>query len=273
MPLEGDRFIIANLAVFSIQGFAKALKDTSSVQIRGISKFVNDIRNGKRLGDSIDKFYQNILESVSAIKTDDSPDIGPRISQSMGRSITTMREYFAMINTDDPIRYHASHLIPPDLKELAVFFTDVTSSFRRIDELMKLSNKALSLPALKDQYNLTFEKAYKPLRALLYRLMDDGAVSKSTLNERIEGILCLEWYSGKQRDAKSDIRIIRNLFAHPDRIDRYDHYQIETNGITIKLFPDDLMSLNTLLITKLMLLTFLSSVVLDLELYGRVFGT
>ena len=70
---------------------------------------------------------------------------------------------------------------------------------------------------------------------------------------------------------KSDVREIRNLFAHPDRIDRYDHYRITLENGILELRPNDLMILNDCLVNKLMLLTFLSGVMLDLELYHRVF--
>jgi hypothetical protein len=271
MPLDGDHLYLASLAALDIRAFSDSLKNISDVPIRGLERFINDVRNGRHLGDSLDKFYKNILESVPSIKTDDSPDVGEHIAASLARSIMKMREYFSKISTDNPFGYHSSHLIPPDVNEMARFTTDVTHSFLRLSELMKLDNKALSLPALKDQYNLAFERSYKPVRNLLYKLLDDGQISKPTLNERVEDILCLEWYSGKLKDAKSDIRIIRNLFAHPDRIDRYDHYQLNVNGGVLKLYADDLVSLNTILVNKLMLITFLSNSMLDLEMYRRVF--
>ncbi len=273
MPLEGDRRKMADLTTFNILEFAKALSSLGGTPIRGINKFINDIKNGRRLGNSADKFYNNILSSVSSIKTEDNPDIGIRISETLGRSIEKAREYFADIEMEDPIKYHGSHLIPPDLAEFERFASDVTSSFRRILELRKISNKSLSLPVLKDQYNLAFERVYKPVRSLLYKLMNDGHISKNLLNERIENILCFEHCFGKLKDSKSDVRIIRNLFAHPDRIDRYDYYQINLEIGVLKLYPDDLMYLNTLLVDKLMLLTHLSDIILDLEIYKRVFET
>ena len=271
MPLDGDRFFLANLAVINIQHFAASLGNMTKEQIRGLNRFVNDVKNGKKLGDSLDKFYSNVLRAVSSITVDDCPDIGVRTAETLGRSIQKMREYSSMIVTDNPIEYHAKRLITPDINEIARFFTDVTSSFRRIFELMKLENKALSLPALKDQYNLAFERLFKPLKVTVSKLLDDGVISKGLLNERAEDILCLNWCIGNLKETKSDARMIRNLFAHPDRIDRYDHYQLILDNGVLDLYPDDLMTLNTCLINKLSLFTFMCNVVLTLEMYHRVF--
>lgn len=182
-----------------------------------------------------------------------------------------MKDYFSLISTDDPFSYHNDHLITPDVREFYKFLSDVTSSYRRISELMELSNKSLSLPALKDQYILAFERLYKPLCVQLTKIMDDGNTAKYILNERVEDILCLDFCSDEPKGIKSDIRIIRNMFAHPDRIDRYDHYHIDVKGKVMDLYPNDLQNLNDCLVLKLMLVTFLSNVMLDLELYHRVF--
>ena len=271
MPLEGDRFIMANLAAFSIQQFAGSLGNISKVPIRGLNRFVNDVKNGKRLGDQVEKFYENVLRSVSSITEENCPDLGVRIAESLARSIGMARQYFSMISTDNPFGYHNDHLIAPDVNAMAGFFTDVTSSYRRIMELMQLDNKALSLPALKDQYILSFESAYKPLYGMLYKLLDDGTVGEKVLHKRVEDILCLSRCYGPSNKVRSDVRVIRNLFAHPDRIDCYDHYRITLENGILELHPNDLMILNDCLVHKLMLLTFLSGVMLDLELYHRVF--
>ena len=48
-----------------------------------------------------------------------------------------------------------------DFKEQLRFYSDQTVAVRRIHELLRLKNRALVLPALKDHLILVFEKMYK----------------------------------------------------------------------------------------------------------------
>ncbi len=271
MSLDVNRLILVGLTAYSIEAFSSSLNTICETPIRGLSKFINDVKTGKCSGKSVDKFCNNVLESVSTIKEAYGDDMGIRVSTSLKHSIEKMREYFSQISSDNPFVYHNDHLITPDVREFDRFYSDVTSSYRRINELMELSNKSLSLPALKDQYNLAFERIYKPLRVQLTKIMDDGNIARHVLYERVEDILCLDSCYGEPGEIKSDIRMIRNMFAHPDRIDRYDHYHIDVKGKVMDLYPNDLQNLNDCLVLKLMLVTFLSNVMLNLEMYRRVF--
>lgn len=83
MSLDVNHSIMANLTVFSIQAFASNLDDICDTPIRGLRKFLNDIKIGKCSAKSVDKFYNNVLESVSTIKEAYGEDMGIRVSKSL----------------------------------------------------------------------------------------------------------------------------------------------------------------------------------------------
>ena len=270
MPLTGDLEKMAFLAMMDIQGLSDSITHIGGAQVKGLNKFINEVRNGKLSDDSVDKFYRNVLGSVSSLKSAEGVELGPVIAKSLEVSITNMKGIFSEIYTDDPLKYREERILPPDFREFARFTTDATSASKRILKLLELSDKSLCLPALKDEFIAAFERVYKPVANHLNQFLNDGKMSKNKRYECVERILSLQWFIGKGTRTKSDIREIRNQFAHPDRIDCEDHYHIRVGDWVMDLYYQDLLNANDCFITKCMLVMRLANIILDLELLSRM---
>ena len=174
------------------------------------------------------------------------------------------------ITTDSPIFYHSKHLKTIDAKKLHNLVNDQSSASRRLLKLHELKKPELALPAQKDQFISIFENGYKPTHYLLFQLMDDGHLSIKQRYAYCERILSLESVIDEEGKTKSDTRAIRNCFAHPDRIDYYDHYHISlSKEVSLDLNADDISRLTAVMFDKCTLAQMLSSLCLNLILYMK----
>ena len=180
-----------------LNALSQSVTRISGTEINGISKFLNDIRNGKLSNDSMDKVYRSILDCVLAAHGAYEPELGPTVVRSLEPTISMMRAVFSQISADDPIKYRTERLLKPDYTEIERFDIDATSANKRITKLLQLDDKSLCLPALKDEFIASFERVYKLVASYLDRLLTDGTIGKKRRYDIIETLLSLNWYVEK----------------------------------------------------------------------------
>ena len=270
--MNSDQNIFVNLTAMDILALNGAMGELGFPGIKGLNNLINTIQKGRPLGDMEERFYRNILRVCREYRPGDPRcDIG-EFPGIMERTLEKVRHYTDMVNPEDPLQYHGKHLKLMDENQVYNYLADQTAASRRIIELFKVGRLELALPALKDQFVLVFEKMYKGIYEQIKDLFQGLIVGEDEPHHLAEDILALEkvYRSGKR--FRSDLRCIRNAFAHPDRVDRYDHYSIRVFGKeTMDFDAEGLEKITALMGMKLSLLMFLIRIAVEFRLYRIIF--
>ncbi len=267
---DGDQIILMELFATDLSELNKMMEGTGLRLINGLDDVINTIRNGRPLGKKKERLISNMLRSFDSYPYSALGGLNSSLSDVMKRALEKMMQTFGSLEIDDPTKYHSEHMKFYDLERMVHFLNDQTAATRRILELKKLGRPELSLPALKDQYVLNFEKLYKAASDQMHDTIKD-ALDKRQMYQSIEEVLALNKTFGQKEKTKSDLRCMRNLFSHPDRIDFYDHYHLRfEDGTELDMYEEDLIGLTTLMGIKMMLMTGLIRVFFDMRVYDLI---
>ena len=179
---DGDQITCMGLLAFDLKEFSNILKDIGLKPIGGLEDIVNTVSNGRPLGKKKQRLVDNIQKSFDSYPRQAPGGYSDSLSTIMKRTLEKTTEYFGNIEIEDPVKYHSKHLVLVDLEQMIYFMNDQTAATRRILELTKLNRAELVLPALKDQYVLTFEKIYKIVKKQIADMVKDAVKDKKQMD-------------------------------------------------------------------------------------------
>ncbi len=265
----GDQILFAEITASEITQLDEMMAEMGFRPVNGLDDLLNTIRNGRPLGKKKQRFIDNLLKSFRSCSGYSPEGYAEGLSSVMERTLRTMEQLVDKVDVDDPVKFHSEHLLDlMDNEEMMHFLRDQTAGTRRIIELRKVGRPELALPALKDQFILQFEKLYKGVHKQICSLFKGVVNDRKELNDIIEEILSMNRTYDYKGVKKSDLRCMRNLFAHPDRIDYYDHYHLEfDDGTSLDIDAEGLIKISAIMMAKIGLMQFISRVLLNLRLY------
>ena len=270
--MNNDQSIFVNLLAMDIVSLNRAMEELGFSSIKGLDNLTNAIRKGRPLEKMKERFYGNLLKVCKEYVPDNPRYNLGKFPDVMERTLERARYYSDMLKPEDPIQYHSKHLNLIDSQQVYNYMADQTVASKRIFELLKLGRPELALPALKDQFVLVFEKMYKGVFEQIKGLFKGFINGDNEPHRLAEDILALEKTYGSDRGFRSDLRCLRNAFAHPDRIDRYDHYSVDLFGEeTQDLDAEELEIVTVLMTLKTAILMFLIRITVEFRLYSIIF--
>lgn len=267
-PNKVDFEVFRGLLCIQILGGLGMIHNFIPIEMKIEKDLTNTIKNGRPIGSIKDRFYNRLIKELSSAKCQDTytPDA---LRESVIESLKQMRNLFERIEYSNPIENH-SKLHQIDLNDMKQLLQDTESSNRRLIELKGMNRPGLMLPIVKDRFNLSFEKGYKPAQRHLMEVFKTDGVNNPY--QTVEKLLSLKITYGDGKDTKSDVRTIRNHLMHPENIDRYDHYAILIDGKEQNLTSDNLFELSTIIYEKSMMVCALIDIVRGLTMYTQMCG-
>jgi len=200
---------------------------------------MNVLKNNRKL----DETYQRKIGSYLSRQFRETLDMhmmhDEEIIRSYDESVELIIKLVDSMEMNDPLSYYDDNK--------AVFSNEIMNEFveesRTImkDVFSNISSKGregLTLSALKDAYQMAFEKLYLGIYDELKKIL--SAIPVKELNPSVEKILCCKRTFKVDNSIKSDFRHLRNILSHSDFKRCEGFYLIRFNEETeVKMDADE----------------------------------